>query len=128
MKFLIGIPIVFLLVSGLVLLVVASYLYRFWMRITKHIRGEFSDEEIERLSKKYQKQTQSYNFDKDYFKRRDGGSYTTGERTSGQKRQTTTQTSSGVSVTIIDDREPNVARRKIFNKDEGEYVDFKEEN
>ena len=48
MKFLIGIPIVFLFISGLVLLVVATYLYRFWMRITKHIRGEFSDEEIER--------------------------------------------------------------------------------
>ncbi len=34
------------------------------------------------------------------------------------------QTSSG--TTIIDNRNPEQARRKIFSEDEGEYVDFEE--
>lgn len=34
------------------------------------------------------------------------------------------QTSSG--MTIIDNRNPEQARRKIFSEDEGEYVDFEE--
>lgn len=123
MKFLLGIPILFLFLAGIVLLVVVSYVYRFWMKITKHIRGDFSDEEIERLSKKYYKQARTYNFDKDYFKRGEDESY---QRSQASAQQASTHTDAASGVTIIDDRSPEVASRKIFNKDEGEYVDYKE--
>ncbi|GEM_PF-135085 len=44
-----------------------------------------------------------------------------GQSSSGGRRS---QTSSG--TTIIDNRNPEQVRRKIFSEDEGEYVDFEE--
>ncbi len=43
---------------------------------------------------------------------------------SGQRRRDYSQS---CNETIIDERSPEEANRKIFPKDEGEYVDFKEE-
>lgn len=48
-------------------------------------------------------------------------SSSSGRSSSGGRRS---QTSSG--TTIIDNRNPEQARRKIFSEDEGEYVDFEE--
>ena len=44
-----------------------------------------------------------------------------GQQSSGSRR---TQTTSG--PTVIDNRNPEQARRKIFSENEGEYVDFEE--
>ena len=44
---------------------------------------------------------------------------------SASRRSRTMHTSDG--VTIYDGRDPDVAQRKIFSEDEGEYVDFTEE-
>lgn len=33
----------------------------------------------------------------------------------------------GDQETVVDNRDPEVANQKIFTEDEGEYVDFKEE-
>lgn len=47
-------------------------------------------------------------------------------RSAGGQRRTYTRGSSG--ETIIDGRDPEQVQRKIFAADEGEYVDFEEEN
>lgn len=46
-----------------------------------------------------------------------------GQQTTGQGSQQTTQPNGDI---IIDTRDPEKASQKIFDKDEGEYVDFKE--
>ena len=48
------------------------------------------------------------------------------EREASAQRRRTTQTTDG--VTIIDDRDPSEANKKIFAQDEGEYVDFIEDS
>ena len=46
------------------------------------------------------------------------------KRKQQQYTRRTTHTADG--VTIIDDRTPDVANKKIFEKNEGEYVDYVE--
>lgn len=122
MKFLIGISLILLAFIAIILLVMFSFIIRFLLKVRKHMRGDFTDEEVERFSKKYHQQTNNYQFSKDYFKRREDPVDNNAE----SRRRTTQATAEGVTVTIIDDRQPDVAQRKIFDKDEGEYVDFKE--
>ncbi|KXB83389.1 hypothetical protein HMPREF3034_01284 [Prevotella sp. DNF00663] len=52
------------------------------------------------------------------------GRYTSGTRTSSSTRQTY---SNKKGETVVDHRTSAEANHKIFSKDEGEYVDFKEE-
>ena len=82
-----------------------------------------SDEEFQRMANKHYRSNSDDgpHFDEDYFK---GSSSAGGDRHQQRRQRRTTRTASG--VTIFDDRDPNVAQRKIFNHDEGEYVDFKE--
>jgi len=61
---------------------------------------------------------------------RQAGDAMNGQRNTSQRTQQ--HTSQGSSVmsdgeTIIDQRDPETANRKIFERGEGEYVDFKEE-
>ena len=62
-------------------------------------------------------------FDEEYFK---GDPNRTARKQQEWKQQQqtrrTTRTASG--VTIIDDRNPDVANKKIFDKNEDEYVDY----
>lgn len=127
MKFLIGIPIIILALAAVVAMVVFYMMLRVWLKVRKYMKGDFTDEEVERLSKKYYKQENWHNFSKDYFKRSESSTRSSQQQTGNDFRQyRTTRTSEG--VTIIDDRDPNQATRKIFNVGEGEYVDFQEEN
>jgi PDZ domain-containing secreted protein len=122
MNILIGIPLVFLAILVIILLVVLQFVIRIWLKIRKHMRGDFTDEEVERLSRKYHKEADAYSFGRDYFKR----SENTASNDSYQSQQPrTSQTAAG--VTIIDDRDPGIAKRKIFTEDEGEYVEYEEE-
>ena len=71
-----------------------------------------------------------YRYDEDrYFRstRRtsDEGRNGQNQQQNGYQQHRTTQHGDNV---IIDKRDPNVANRKIFDKNEGEYVDFKEED
>lgn len=124
MKFLIGIPLIILAIGAITALVVLLFVFRFLRTIHKNLRGNFTDEEVERLSKKYRREQSTYNFDKDYFKRSEH-SRADGSEPETERMGRTTQTASG--VTIIDDRDRNKAERKIFTKDEGEYVEYTEE-
>lgn len=125
MEFFLIIFIIVILIVAAILLVALFYLrkgYRFIKRMTN---GEMTDEEFERLSKKYYKRTDTndLDFDDDYFK--------TTDKQQKQKKQSQQQTNSRTfrtadGITITDQRAPN-RDKKIFAQDEGEYVDFKEE-
>lgn len=54
-----------------------------------------------------------------------GGASSTGGDTGSARTQRTHRAQNG--VTVIDQRSPEQAGRKIFSKNEGEYVDFEEE-
>lgn len=58
----------------------------------------------------------------DQFNKQFGGSTAQQEGSSRQQRTTTTDS----GETIIDTRSQEDANRKIFSRDEGEYVDYKE--
>lgn len=60
------------------------------------------------------------------------GGFDTRQQSSGARKTASGQQQSRQSQDcdeiIIDERSPEEAERKIFSKDEGEYVDFKEES
>lgn len=132
MKFF-GAVILFLIAFVAVLLLFAlAFVRQLFIRIRQHITGDYDDETVRRMSDKYYRgEGEGPQFDKNYFK---GGGTTKGSGTNSYKRKRSQQqsqaqtTTTSEGVTIIDQRQQHVANRKIFNNDEGEYVDFVEEN
>ena len=133
----IAILIVVAIAAGL--LVVFYYLRKGFKIVKKMASGEMTDEEFERLSKKFHKAGgTTFKFDNDYFK----GASTTQQQYQKQARQnarngqgnqggqslkqerSTFKTKEG--VTIVDERSSQTSK-KIFAQDEGEYVEFTEE-
>lgn len=133
----IAILIVVAIAAGL--LVVFYYLRKGFKIVKKMASGEMTDEEFERLSKKFHKAGgTTFKFDNDYFK----GAGTTQQQYQKQARQnarngqgsqgdqsqkqerSTFKTKEG--VTIVDERSSQNSK-KIFAQDEGEYVEFTEE-
>ena len=133
----IAILIVVAIAAGL--LVVFYYLRKGFKIVKKMASGEMTDEEFERLSKKFHKAGgTTFKFDNDYFK----GASTTQQQYQKQVRQNARngQGSQGdqslkqerssfktkEGVTIVDERSSQNSK-KIFAQDEGEYVEFTEE-
>ncbi len=133
----IAILIVVAIAAGL--LVVFYYLRKGFKIVKKMASGEMTDEEFERLSKKFHKAGgTTFKFDNDYFK----GASTTQQQYQQQARQNARngQGSQGgqslkqerssfktkEGVTIVDERSSQNSK-KIFAQDEGEYVEFTEE-
>jgi predicted membrane protein len=133
----IAILIVVAIAAGL--LVVFYYLRKGFKIVKKMASGEMTDEEFERLSKKFHKAGgTTCKFDNDYFK----GASTTQQQYQQQARQNARngQGSQGgqslkqerssfktkEGVTIVDERSSQNSK-KIFAQDEGEYVEFTEE-
>ena len=133
----IAILIVVAIAAGL--LVVLYYLRKGFKIVKKMASGEMTDEEFERLSKKFHKAGgTTFKFDNDYFK----GASTTQQQYQQQARQNARngQGSQGgqslkqerssfktkEGVTIVDERSSQ-NNKKIFAQDEGEYVEFTEE-
>ena len=87
------------------------------------------EEYFRRTSQKHYRKEEAdrlADFDKDYFKSADDAKEEkTAETPNDSARRTTT---SGDGVTIIDDRQPakDTQKKKIFEGDEGEYVEFEE--
>lgn len=93
--------------------------------IRQVMEDNLNDEDFQRMANKYfyrDKKGDEPQFDDDYFKG-DSNDATAG---SAKKKQSRRTMRAAGGVTIIDDRDPSVAQRKIFTHDEGEYVDFKE--
>lgn len=124
MNFLIGIPLMLLAMLAAILLTVFVIALRFFLKMRKYMRGDFTDEEVERFSKKYHRDSDTFKFDRDYFKRSTGNAQSGSGQRDNSAQRGSAQRDSG--VIIIDDRDPRVATRKIFTEGEGEYVDFKE--
>ncbi len=128
MKFF-GAVIIFLIAFLVVIIVIALFFLRnFFIKIRRHITGDYDEETVRRMSDKYYKgEGDGPLFDKDYFKgTSQQGQYRPKPGSQQQdKRQRTATTAEG--ITIIDERSQAESKRKIFEKDEGEYVDFVEE-
>ena len=133
----IAILIVVAIAAGL--LVVFYYLRKGFKIVKKMASGEMTDEEFERLSKKFHKAGgTTFKFDNDYFK----GASTTQQQYQKQARQNARNGQGGQGgqslkqerssfktkegVTIVDERSSQNSK-KIFAQDEGEYVEFTEE-
>ena len=127
----IAILIVVAIAAGL--LVVFYYLRKGFKIVKKMASGEMTDEEFERLSKKFHKAGgTTFKFDNDYFKgasttqqqyQKQNGRNGQGGQSLKQERSTF-KTKEG--VTIVDERSTQNSK-KIFAQDEGEYVEFTEE-
>ena len=127
----IAILIVVAIAAGL--LVVFYYLRKGFKIVKKMASGEMTDEEFERLSKKFHKAGgTTFKFDNDYFKgasttqqqyQKQNGRNSQGGQSLKQERSTF-KTKEG--VTIVDERSSQNSK-KIFAQDEGEYVEFTEE-
>ena len=121
--------VIFLLLLALVtigILVVLYFVRKGIKFFTRFSSGDLSDEDFKRMSDKYysSKKRDSVQFDDDYFKGTANKSNRKKQERS-QQQQRTTRTADG--VTIVDNRDPNTANKKIFAQDEGEYVEFTEE-
>jgi hypothetical protein len=123
-----GAVIIFLLVFfAICALIGFMYIRRFFIRIRQHMTGDYDEETFRRMSDKYyQSGSGGASFEEDYFKgsgtNKKGAGFSK-PRQSQSKQQTTT-TKEG--VTIIDER-THADKKKIFQDNEGEYVDFVEE-
>ena len=97
------------------------------------------EEYFRRTANKYYYKEEKAEFGKDYFKSSDEQSgQATGQATDGARardnRQASTadtdtarrRTTSSEGVTIIDERQRQKAEKKIFEDNEGEYVEFEE--
>lgn len=120
MEILIIICILIVLAISLSIMAIYYYLRKGINFVKRMFNGEMSEEEFERLSKKFSKHNafEGAHFDKDYFK---------GAQQS-QKQQTTQKRTvkSDDGVTIVDHRTQEQTDKKIFAHDEGEYVDYTE--
>ena len=85
------------------------------------------DEYFKRTStKNYRKDEEAPKFDKDYFKSKEEAPTDQPKQESQKKATTRRTTTTDSGVTIIDDRGDHKTDRKIFNDNEGEYVEFEE--
>ena len=143
-KLIIGAIIFGLIAIAIIVLVVINFTYR----SVKKIRQEMEDNYYRNQKLKEQKEKKP--FDDDYFKNSKGrrrqsrteAQYEQREQTKRdknpfgddyfkskqqeqpqEKKDTARKTTTSSGVTIIDDRESD---KKIFNKDDGEYVEFEE--
>ena len=126
MEALIIVAIVIVIAIAAAILVAFYYLRKGIKFVKRMANGEMTDEDFERLSKKFHKAGATFKFDDDYFKgagtqqqyQNQGGS------AKSKKERSTFHTKEG--VTIVDERTPQ-SSKKIFAQDEGEYVEFTEE-
>ena len=127
MEVLIVVAVVIVVAIAAALLVVFYYLRKGFKFVKRMANGEMTDEDFERLSKKFHKRgPNNVNFDSDYFKGAGNQQYKQQQQgnTKEQAQRTTFHTKEG--VTIVDERAPQ-SNKKIFAQDEGEYVEFTEE-
>lgn len=124
MKYFLAFFIVLLLFVTIGMLVGFYYVRKGIRYFRRFSNDSLSDEEFERMANKYYRNQDddSEQFDKDYFKGK--GWQQRQDRQQDAHRRRTTQGPGG--ITIEDRRSPSQANKKIFTRDEGEYVEFTE--
>ena len=123
-KFIIGLIIFGLIALAIIILVVINFSYKSLRQFRKAVEDQYE------LHQKRKEQKEKNPFGDDYFKSSDGQQtqqkrQRTGQQSGQQQTQKNTarRTTTSSGVTIIDERE---ADKKIFNHDDGEYVEFEE--
>ena len=126
-KFIIGLIIFGLIALAIIILVVINFSYKGVRQMRKAVQDQYE------LNQKRKEQKEKNPFGDDYFKSSDSGSQQRAKQThktqqsqQGQQQSqktTTRKTTTSSGVTIIDERE---ADKKIFNHNDGEYVEFEE--
>lgn len=109
-------------------MLVAFYYVRKGIRFFRRFStGDMSEEEFQRMANKYyrERKDDGEQFDNDYFKGSGWQKGQTEQQSASQQRHRTSHAAGG-GVTIEDRRDPGKANKKIFARDEGEYVDFTE--
>ena len=121
LKFIIGAIVFGLIALAIIILVIINFTYKSIRQMRNTVEDQFE------LHQKRKEQKEKNPFGDDYFKSSDGPKQQRqqkqqkGQQKADKKTARRTTTSSG--VTIIDERE---ADKKIFNHDDGEYVEFEE--
>ena len=121
LKFIIGAIVFGLIALAIIILVIINFTYKSIRQMRNTVEDQFE------LHQKRKEQKEKNPFGDDYFKSSDGPKQQRqqkqqkGQQQADKKTARRTTTSSG--VTIIDERE---ADKKIFNHDDGEYVEFEE--
>ena len=128
-KFIIGAIIFGLIALAVIILVVINFTYKGVRQMRKAVEDQYE------LHQKRKEQKEKNPFGEDYFKSSDGpqqqarqrgpqrGRQQSQQQTQQTNQKTARRTTTSSGVTIIDERE---ADKKIFNHDDGEYVEFEE--
>ena len=126
LKAIIGIILFLLIAFAIVAAVIIRFMYK-GVRNLKEIQEEIINTGGKKMNRqeyiRYQQREKAKRpFDDDYFKSSDRGK---NKENQEEKRTTTRRTTTDSGVTIIDDRETE-GKKKIFDHDDGEYVEFEE--
>ena len=132
MKILIGAIVFGLIIISIIVMLVINFTYKG----LKKMKEEVVDDYYQHQKEKEQKE--KHPFGKDYFKSASTKkNQQTGKQSNAnaekpkteqpkqEQKKTTHRTAAGSNVTIIDDRETS-DKRKIFDDQDGEYVEFEE--
>lgn len=135
MKFFIGAIIFGLILISIIVMLIINFTYKGLKKVKEEVVDDYYRKEKEKEMK------EKHPFDKDYFKSASTKkNQQTGKRNNAQaekpkqkprqepqqaQNKTTHRTAAGSHVTIIDDRETS-DKRKIFDDQDGEYVEFEE--
>lgn len=127
LKGLVSVFLFILIFIAIVAAVIIAIMYK-GVRNIKEAQEQFIKTGGKKLNRqeyiRYQREQREKNpFDKDYFK--SSGS-SKREEPKTEKENTTRRTTTSSGVTIIDDRETEGKKKKIFDNNDGEYVEFEE--
>ena len=121
LKFIIGAIVFGLIALAIIILVIINFTYKSIRQMRNTVEDQFE------LHQKRKEQKEKNPFGDDYFKSSDGPKQQRQQKQQkGQQqadKKTARRTTTSRGVTIIDERE---ADKKIFNHDDGEYVEFEE--
>lgn len=122
MKIIIGVIVFGLIIISIIVMLIINFTYKGLKKVKEEVVDDYYQHQKEKELK------EKHPFDKDYFK---SASTKKTHQTSKQEQpkqkqnKTTYSTAAGSNVTIIDDREAS-DKRKIFDDQDGEYVEFEE--
>ena len=132
LKGLVGIIVFIILFIAFIAAVVLYLMYK-GIRNIRDVQEQFINNNEKRFSRteymRYQNEQRDKNpFGKDYFKSSGSNKKEKTKSQSQAQKETTTRRTveTGSGVTIIDGRADKKADRKIFDDNEGEYVEFTE--
>lgn len=111
--------IVIFLVGAFILLLVVNYIVSLFRRIR---RGMYGDDSSDNGEENMRRHSNQYSCKRTVYTRHTGGQ--DDSRQSHQRAYASGKEPGG----IVDTRDPQKANRQIISDDEGEYVDFIEEN